>query len=68
MVKAKARVKKEKKKRVPFSLSKEALIELDFLFEDDKKKRGEKTEQYYPSYTIERLIHNEYKIRKAFNR
>lgn len=52
-----------KKKRMPFSLSDEAITKLRWITEEDAKKI---IGRHYPSTTIERLIENEYKIRKTF--
>lgn len=54
-----------KKKLIKLSLSDEAIAKFEWLASEDKKKS---TKRHYKSQTFERLIENEYKIRKAFGR
>lgn len=52
-----------KRTRKRFDLSDSAIKKLDWIVKQDKKKNLTK-KRYYPYHTIERLIENEYHMRR----
>ncbi|EMF0220563.1 addiction module toxin RelE [Enterococcus hirae] len=52
-----------KKKRIKIAVSEETIQKLQWIVEEDQKKNNERI---YPCDSLERIINNEYVIRKAF--
>lgn len=52
-----------KKKRIKIAVSKETIQKLQWIVEEDQKKNNKRI---YPCDSLERIIDNEYVIRKAF--
>ena len=52
-----------KKKRIKIAVSEETIQKLQWIVEEDQKKNNKRI---YPCNSLERIINNEYVIRKAF--
>ena len=52
-----------KKKRIKIAVSEETIQKLQWIVEEDQKKINKRI---YPCDSLERIINNEYVIRKAF--
>lgn len=52
-----------KKKRIKIAFSEETIQKLQWIFKEDQKKNKKRI---YPCDTLERIINNEYVVRKAF--
>ncbi|EMF0517554.1 addiction module toxin RelE [Enterococcus hirae] len=52
-----------KKKRIKIAVSEETIQKLQWIVEEDQKKNDKRI---YPCDSLERIINNEYVIRKAF--
>ena len=52
-----------KKKRIKIAVSEETIQKLQWIVEEDQKKNNKRM---YPCDSLERIINNEYVIRKSF--
>ena len=52
-----------KKKRIKIALSEETIQKLQWIVKEDQKKNNKRI---YPCDSLERIINNEYVIRKSF--
>ncbi|EMF0099966.1 addiction module toxin RelE [Enterococcus hirae] len=52
-----------KKKRIKIAVSEETIQKLQWIVEEDQKKNNKRI---YPCDSLERIINNEYVMRKAF--
>ncbi|EMF0501367.1 TPA: addiction module toxin RelE [Enterococcus faecium] len=52
-----------KKKRIKIAVTEETIQKLQWIVEEDQKKNNKRI---YPCDSLERIINNEYVIRKAF--
>ena len=52
-----------KKKRIKIAVSEETIQKLQWIVEEDQKKNNKRI---YPCDSLERIINNEYVIRKSF--
>ena len=52
-----------KKKRIKIAVSEETIQKLQWIVEEDQKKNNNRI---YPCDSLERIINNEYVIRKSF--
>lgn len=52
-----------KKKHIKIAVSEETIQKLQWIVEEDQKKNNKRI---YPCDSLERIINNEYVIRKAF--